>query len=95
MSALLDIRNLSVRFPGRDGDQAVVDHLSVSIQPGSITALVGESGSGKSVTSLAILNLLLQARISGEILFHQPETTADLLKQTEEGLRTIRVTASA
>ncbi len=91
MPALLDIRNLTVRFPGKDGDQAVVDHLSVSIQPGSITALVGESGSGKSVTSLAILNLLpAQARISGEIFFHRPETTADLLKQTEEGLRTIR-----
>ena len=37
--------------------------------------IVGETGSGKSVTSLAIIGLLVaNAQVSGEILFHNPNT---------------------
>ncbi|WP_022888775.1 dipeptide/oligopeptide/nickel ABC transporter permease/ATP-binding protein [Agromyces italicus] len=67
---LLEVRNLSIRFPERHGDVAVVDGVGFSVRPGETMALVGESGCGKSITSLAIMGLLPEsAVVSGEILF--------------------------
>src|SRR5690606_24998076 len=67
---LLEVRNLSIRFPARHGDVAVVDDVSFSVRPGETMALVGESGCGKSITSLAVMGLLdASAQISGEILY--------------------------
>ncbi len=82
MPPLLDIRNLTVGFPGVGSADATtsslmssrtvvaVRDLSFSINPGEVLGLVGESGSGKSVTSLAIMGLLPPtAKISGAISF--------------------------
>lgn len=66
---LLEVRNLSIRFP-RHGDVAVVDDVSFTVRPGETMALVGESGCGKSITSLAIMGLLdPKATITGQILY--------------------------
>ncbi|NMR20957.1 dipeptide/oligopeptide/nickel ABC transporter permease/ATP-binding protein [Cellulomonas fimi] len=68
---LLEVRNLSIRFPERHGDVDVIDRLSFSVRPGETMALVGESGSGKSITSLAVMGLLdRKAEIRGEILYN-------------------------
>jgi peptide/nickel transport system ATP-binding protein len=79
--ALLDVRDLTIRFPqsraGRALSSAAVNvraaavhSLSFSVAPGEVLGLVGESGSGKSVTSLAIMGLLPPAAmITGEIVF--------------------------
>lgn len=59
MSPLLEIRDLTILFPARQGAPAVpVSHLNLRIERGETLALVGESGSGKSLTALALLGLL-------------------------------------
>jgi peptide/nickel transport system ATP-binding protein len=40
------------------GDRKLVENVSFSINPGTVTGLVGESGSGKTLLARAILNLL-------------------------------------
>ncbi|MDO5670974.1 MAG: dipeptide/oligopeptide/nickel ABC transporter permease/ATP-binding protein [Corynebacterium sp.] len=77
---LLEVKNLSIRFP-RHGDVNVVDQVSFSVPSGETMALVGESGCGKSITSLAVMGLLdPKAEITGEILYEG----RDLLKMSHE-----------
>jgi len=75
VTALLQIRDLSVDFTIHNGLLRAVDGVNFRIRPGKTTALVGESGSGKSVCSQAILSILpTVARIaSGQILFDDPD----------------------
>jgi peptide/nickel transport system ATP-binding protein len=54
---LLDVRNLSIRFPARVGTVAAVDGVSFAVAEGETLALVGESGCGKTLTALAVLRL--------------------------------------
>jgi peptide/nickel transport system ATP-binding protein len=81
--ALLDVRDLTIRFPQARGGRAVsgaaaVRGVSLSIAPGEVLGLVGESGSGKSITSLAIMGLLpASARVSGQIYFQDSGQQAD------------------
>ncbi|WP_372495858.1 ABC transporter ATP-binding protein [Kitasatospora humi] len=71
--SLLTVRDLNVEF--RSGVRAV-DGLDLDLDAGRVLGVVGESGSGKSVTSLAVLGLLRDARVSGEIRFAGRELTA-------------------
>ena len=87
--ALLNIRNLSVRFAMPSGPIDAVQDVSLSIEPGERIALVGESGSGKSVTAASILGLLPYPRAShpgGHINFEGEQ----LLGAGEGRLRRVR-----
>ena len=56
--ALLNIRNLTVRFATATGSFTAVDGIDVHVDKGEVLAIVGESGSGKSVSMLAVMGLL-------------------------------------
>src|SRR6478735_1451290 len=67
---LLEITDLSVRFPSDDGMVQAVDSISYTINEGETLGIVGESGSGKSVSSMAILGLLSKrAIVTGSVKF--------------------------
>lgn len=68
---LLDIRGLSVSFPGREGVVHAVNGISYNVRRGEIMGIVGESGSGKSAAAYAVMQLLSAPGeiTGGEILF--------------------------
>ncbi len=58
MSALLEVRGLTARFPIGDDAVPIVDGVDFELDRGRVLALVGESGSGKSMTALSLLRLV-------------------------------------
>lgn len=89
---VLEVRNLSIRFPGRFGDTAIVDNVSFTVREGETMGLVGESGCGKSITSLAVMGLLPRtAEVTGSITFDGKElldpATRHSSTKAYEGLR--------
>ena len=53
MTALLEVKNLSISFKGVE----VVHSISFNLNKNEVLGIVGESGSGKSVTALSVLGL--------------------------------------
>ncbi|TKG66641.1 ABC transporter ATP-binding protein [Prauserella endophytica] len=67
---ILEIENLSVRFPRRYGPVSVLDNINLSIGSGERLAIVGESGCGKSILGLAVSDLLPSSAVAnGRIEF--------------------------
>ncbi|QKZ05181.1 ABC transporter ATP-binding protein [Pseudomonas eucalypticola] len=65
MSALIDVRDLSVSYHTAGRVKEAVRQLSFSLNQGETLAIVGESGSGKTTLASALLGLLpASARIS-------------------------------
>lgn len=79
---ILQVKNLSIRFPNRYGETPLVDNISFTVHEGETMGLVGESGCGKSITAFSIMGLLPKtAKITGEILFtDRAGNQYDLLK---------------
>ena len=76
--ALLEVRNLRVEFPTRDGTLTAIQDVSFTIAPGEVLGMVGESGAGKSITGSAVIGLLPppgriaggEVRLKGERIDH-------------------------
>jgi peptide/nickel transport system ATP-binding protein len=88
MPSLLEIDDLKVQFPLRDGVVRAVDGVSLAVDRGEVLGLVGESGSGKSVTGFAILGLVDPPGriVAGTVRFRGEE----LLGRPEPALRRLR-----
>jgi oligopeptide transport system ATP-binding protein len=87
--ALLDVRDLVVRFRTHEGTIHAVNGVSFELDEGETLGIVGESGCGKSVTSLAIMRLLPKpaGRIEGGSVHFDGQ---DLLAISESEMREMR-----
>lgn len=84
---LVEIKNLNVKFLGKENTTYAVNNVSFDIYKNEALGIVGESGSGKSVTAKSILNLLKDKSIcSGEIIYGG----INILNSDEKTLRRIR-----
>jgi peptide/nickel transport system ATP-binding protein len=85
---LLDVKRLTVTFPGAQSTVTAVDDVSFQIGAGETLGLVGESGSGKSVTAFAIVRLLQPPGrvVGGQVTFEG----RDLLALPEREMRSVR-----
>jgi len=86
VTALLDVRDLTVSFPTADGIVQAVRGVSFSVDAGRTLGIVGESGSGKSVATQTIVGLTQGAETSGQAFFNG----RDMLAMSPEELRRIR-----
>jgi len=88
MTALLDIRGLTIDIARDGGPARVVDGINLAIQPGESVGIVGESGCGKSLTMLSLVGLLPNRirATGGSAMFGG----RDLLKLGPKELRKVR-----
>ena len=87
--SLLEVKDLHIRFHGRDRITHAVKGISFKVEAGKTLAVVGESGSGKSVTAMALTRLLPDppvCRIEGQITFEDE----DVLSMKQGQLRALR-----
>ena len=89
MSAIIDVKELTVAFHTRNGVVRAVNQVSLRVAAGQTVGIVGESGSGKSVTCYSLLGLIPQppGRIeAGTAMFGGQ----DLLALSEKELQKVR-----
>ncbi len=85
---LLEVTDLTVDF----GHAPVVDHVSLTLQPGDRVGIIGESGSGKSLTALSIMGLAPDsATITGSVRWQGEE----LLGRSDREMSALRGPAMA
>ena len=93
---LLDIRDLSIAFPG--AREPVVRGVSLAVGRGEMVGLVGESGSGKTLTALSVVRLVPPGvRLTGQVWLDgvtketgEAGEGADLLTLREKEMRRVR-----
>jgi peptide/nickel transport system ATP-binding protein len=97
MSAFLEVKNLSVKFPTPDGVVEAVSEVSYSVNLGETLAIVGESGSGKSVSNLAVMGLHNphSTIISGTAILNLPSGPIDVVSASTETVRKLRGSSMA
>jgi branched-chain amino acid transport system ATP-binding protein len=69
MTALLEVRNVTVRF----GANTAVDDVSVDVEPGTIVGLIGPNGAGKTTLFNVIAGI--QRSATGSVLFEGSDIT--------------------
>src|SRR6187401_1002381 len=98
---ILEVQNLSVRFPITGGvfarkvaEVKAVDGVSFDLEQGETLGLVGESGCGKSTVGRAIINILRSmsfgVEISGNVIYHHPDGPVDLVALSRNQMRPYR-----
>ena len=80
MTPILEARELFLGY----GDAAVVEGLSLAVQPGEIVVLLGPNGAGKTTTMLGLSGEIKPR--SGSVLWDGKPTSAPLHKRSRAGL---------
>ena len=91
MKPLLEVKNLQTQFQLEKDIIRAVRGVSFSVEEGGVLGIVGESGCGKSVTALSIMRLIEKPGkvTDGSVIFHDQNTSIDLLKLPEKKLEKI------
>jgi peptide/nickel transport system ATP-binding protein len=86
--ALLEVRDLSVSYPGAQGEVRAAHRVSLELRERETLAIVGESGCGKTTVVRALMHLLpgLGPRVTGEVRFGG----RDLVGLSERQMRRVR-----
>ncbi len=85
--AVLELKNVKVKFKTLDGDVNAVKGADVIVHAGETIAIVGESGSGKSQMMMAAMGLLAtNGKAEGEVIYRG----RNLLGMAKVELNTIR-----
>ncbi len=66
-SNVLELDDLTVTYVSRTRRVPAVRNVTLAVKPHEIVGLVGESGSGKSTLAFAIMRLLTNAEVGGQI----------------------------
>ena len=100
-SPLVEVKNLSVRFPvyggvlsRKVGEVRAVDDISFSIGRSEIVGLVGESGCGKTTVGRAMINILkyiaADVEVEGQIQYNFDGSNVDFVKLHPRKMREFR-----
>ncbi|MDH7797569.1 MULTISPECIES: ABC transporter ATP-binding protein [unclassified Beijerinckia] len=86
--ALVEVRDLAVKFVSREAVNSAVNGVSFALAPSEVLCIIGESGSGKSVTMRALMKLLPPKRtvIEGDMRVG----AHDIVKIREVDMRAVR-----
>ncbi|MEO8684910.1 MAG: ABC transporter ATP-binding protein [Devosia sp.] len=92
---LLELDNVQVHFPLREGLVKAVNGVSYHVDRGEVLGIVGESGSGKSITARAIMRLLPTRAVEpeGRIVFRPragQEFQLSALSRNDRAIRQVR-----
>lgn len=85
---VLNVEDVSVKYPGRGGLITVVDQVSLSVNAGEGLVIAGESGSGKSMICQTLLGIVPGAgQVTGKRIDWKGK---NLLGMNEAGWRSVR-----
>lgn len=89
---LLQLDDVAVHFPMREGLVKAVNGVSYHIDKGEVLGIVGESGSGKSVTARSIMRLQAVNAIDagGSVRFRRADGREVLISSEDRQSRTMR-----
>ena len=94
MTALIEVKNLTLKFRTDEGLITAVEDVSFSVNKGEVMGLVGESGSGKSVTAKALMHLNARNAVytpESKITLHTETGPVDVLSlKTARELKVVR-----
>ena len=88
MTALLEVKDMSVTLKLAEGEMTAVQDVSFTVDRGETLGIVGESGSGKSVSSMAIMGLLPRGTRTNDTTLRLGDV--DLLSASEDEMARLR-----